>query len=280
MKKEGIIRGFYYLIEKILRFGGYKEEVVDLPDAEVHTLHYKNEKADIQMVLLHGIGTSSIQFCKILLPLRKKYEVWAPNLPTFINSSKVKGEHSYLTAAQQAELLAPWLQKLARNKPIVLVGISFGAWISLELALRYPEIVKKLVKINGAGISKGVEEARDHLASAKDNKETMKILFRLYTRWEKFFWMWAPFFKTVWMHPSVQQVLHNRENQLPLDDKMHLLKMPVKIIWGEEDQLLTKDVAEEFNRLIPDSKLCIIPSCGHSPPIERPDECVRELLEF
>ncbi|OGQ35995.1 MAG: hypothetical protein A3F16_08230 [Deltaproteobacteria bacterium RIFCSPHIGHO2_12_FULL_43_9] len=271
---------FYRIAEKFLLLYGIKREVIDLPDVRLHTLHYSNDKADSQVVLLHGIGASAVQFSKIIPKLRKKYEIWVPHLPPFLNFSQLKIPKTYLTAVGEANILSPWLHELSRRKKLILVGTSFGGWVAMEYSVRFPSAVSKLVLINSSGITLGLREARDYFARIKGKKELLEILSLIYTRWKRYLWLWAPLFRAAWEHPSVQHLLFDEDGQVPIDDELRKLTMPVTIIWGEEDQLIRKDVALEFNRLIPHSTLHFIPNCGHSPVVERPRETAKLILDL
>lgn len=271
---------FYKSAEYFLSLYGVKGETLDLPDMRLHTLHYPNDKAETQIVLLHGIGASAIQFTKLIPLLRKKYEIWAPSMPPFLNHSKLKSTKTHLTAVDEANMLSPWLNELSKRKKLILLGTSFGGWVAMEYSIRFPSNVSQLVLINSTGIKLGMREARDFFAKAKSEEDSMKLLTLIYTRWKSFMWLWVPYFKAAWEHPSVQNVLFDEGSQLPIDDELKKLTMPVTIIWGEDDKLIKKDVGQEFKKLIPNSKLHFIPKCGHSPAVERPKETAKLLLDL
>jgi pimeloyl-ACP methyl ester carboxylesterase len=61
-------------------------------------------------------------------------------------------------------------------------------------------------------------------------------------------------------------IRHNMAKDLP---KMHV---PTCIIWGKNDQVTPPEVADEFNKLLPNSHLYWIDKCGHAPMMEHPTE--------
>ena len=67
-------------------------------------------------------------------------------------------------------------------------------------------------------------------------------------------------------------IRHNMGKDLPA------MAVPTCLIWGENDTVTPPDVAEEFNKLLPNSELHWIDKCGHAPMMERPIE-FNELLE-
>ena len=61
-------------------------------------------------------------------------------------------------------------------------------------------------------------------------------------------------------------IRHNMSKELPT------LDVPTCLIWGKNDTITPPDVAEEFNRLLPQSQLFWIDKCGHAPMMEHPQE--------
>ncbi len=67
-------------------------------------------------------------------------------------------------------------------------------------------------------------------------------------------------------------IRHNMAEDLP---KMSL---PTCLIWGKQDSVTPPSVAEEFDKLLPNSELYWIDKCGHAPMMETPDK-FNDLLE-
>jgi len=59
-------------------------------------------------------------------------------------------------------------------------------------------------------------------------------------------------------------IRHNMANDLPT------MLVPTCLIWGKNDTVTPPAVAEEFDRLLPNSELYWIDKCGHAPMMERP----------
>ena len=58
------------------------------------------------------------------------------------------------------------------------------------------------------------------------------------------------------------------------------IKVPTLLLWGEDDQVTTMDVAEAFEKHIPNSKLVTVKNCGHAPMIEHPEWFAEEVRKF
>jgi pimeloyl-ACP methyl ester carboxylesterase len=59
-------------------------------------------------------------------------------------------------------------------------------------------------------------------------------------------------------------IRHNMAKDLP---KMNI---PTALLWGKNDNVTPPDVAKEFDKLLPNSKLIWFDKCGHAPMMEHP----------
>lgn len=69
-------------------------------------------------------------------------------------------------------------------------------------------------------------------------------------------------------------IRHNMAKDLPS------LNIPTCVIWGKNDTVTPPDVAEEFNKLLPDSNLFWIDKCGHAAMMEHPNEFNKILHQW
>jgi pimeloyl-ACP methyl ester carboxylesterase len=58
------------------------------------------------------------------------------------------------------------------------------------------------------------------------------------------------------------------------------LQVPTLIIWGENDQWIPLEIGRRFHRDIPDSRLVVIPECGHVPQEEYPGVTAQLISDF
>jgi len=65
-----------------------------------------------------------------------------------------------------------------------------------------------------------------------------------------------------------------------LAKRIHRLSAPTLILWGEQDALIPVAYGHEFARLIPDSRLEIVPDCGHIPQVEQPAITIEAVGRF
>ena len=60
-------------------------------------------------------------------------------------------------------------------------------------------------------------------------------------------------------------IRHNMSKDLPK------METQTCLIWGENDNVTPPEVADEFNKLLPNADLFWIEKCGHAPMMEHPD---------
>jgi pimeloyl-ACP methyl ester carboxylesterase len=118
------------------------------------------------------------------------------------------------------------------ERPTVLVGQSMGGFVSLQLALRYPELVQRLVLVVATG---GVDMARhgalDWRASdLEDNPER------------------APWARAI--TPD-------------LSGELHRIRAPVLLIWATRDVLSPLGVARELAEKLPQARLITFDTDDH-----------------
>ena len=56
--------------------------------------------------------------------------------------------------------------------------------------------------------------------------------------------------------------------------------MPTLIVWGDSDKIVPARYGEAYHRLIPGSRLEVIPACGHLPHVEKADAFVDLFTGF
>ena len=65
-----------------------------------------------------------------------------------------------------------------------------------------------------------------------------------------------------------------------LDRRIHRVKAPTLLIWGDDDRVVPPVYADDFRSALRDVRTAMIPECGHLPMLECPDELAREVIAF
>jgi pimeloyl-ACP methyl ester carboxylesterase len=202
------------------------------------------------LVLIHG-GGSTIQttFGSVIPMLAKHRQLIAVELQAHGRTSDRDSEVSF---EQDADDVAALLENLNILKADIF-GFSNGGTTALQIAIRHPELVDKIIAASALCKRNGVpsqfwgfmEQAR-----LENMPEQLKEGY-----------------KKVASDTSGLQVMHDKDAKRMVDfkdisdEKIKSIKAPTLIIIGDKD-VITPEHAIEMHRLIDNSELAIIPG-GH-----------------
>ncbi len=105
-------------------------------------------EGDTSLVWLHGWGTSHQSFSRMADLFKKDGLNQLFDLPGFGNTPALKEDANTKT---YAETLIPQLND---NKKHIIIGHSYGGRMAIQLAARYPDKVKAIILIAGAGLQR------------------------------------------------------------------------------------------------------------------------------
>ncbi|HUE39410.1 MAG TPA: alpha/beta fold hydrolase [Candidatus Binatia bacterium] len=240
------------------------------------------------LVLLHGIGGDKDNWTFVSLFLARRYRVIAWDAPGFGDSSCPPGA-SYGVDAQVDRLHA-FLQSLGIGRAH-FGGNSMGGLIASHYALRYPHAVESLWLLNTA-----------YVASAKPSEGFARIergeANPLFARSEAEFAALVRFImeRPPFIPAPMRRVLaakqaacyarnleifeELRASIVPLEESVAGLSIPTLIVWGDCDRVFDCSSAEILHRVMPRSRMIVMPRIGHVPMIEAPLRAARDYLAF
>jgi pimeloyl-ACP methyl ester carboxylesterase len=230
-------------------------------------------KTGPEVILLHGL-LGALSNWDSLFPLMEAY-------------CKPMALHFPILTAHRSEVkvkaLSVFTEYLIRKKniaPAVLCGNSLGGHVAMRLCLAAPELVDCLILSGASGL---YEHSVDTLPIRPNKEFVREHMARVF---------YNPRFITDQAVEDVYQSINKRRQVLNLihaarsakkDNLLSVLKdikVPTLLLWGEDDQVTTMDVAETFAKNIPNSKLVTIKNCGHAPMIEYPEWFSGEVEKF
>ncbi|MFI5362939.1 MAG: alpha/beta fold hydrolase [Elusimicrobiota bacterium] len=233
------------------------------------------------VALIHGLGDSALTWDKLLLDSRISGDgarLLAPDMPGTDGSAPPASPAGYGIRAQ-ARTVRSALEGVCPQWTVV--GNSLGGWISLWLALDWPQGVRGLVLADAAGISdpsgRAEESARTLAAPTLANIKEFGRRAR-YRRIELPDRVWKAALASILSRPTGAIVATLSRAEL-LDDRLGALKIPTSIVWGETDGIVPIEVGERMHRLIAGSRYRAVKECGHMPQIECPDSIVGALAD-
>ena len=213
-------------------------------------MYYEIYGQGAPLVLIHG-GGSTIQssFEKIIPGLAKHYTVIAVELQ---NHGRSGFRDSPETFEQDADDVAALLSNLGITKTSFF-GFSNGGTTAMQIAIRHPAIVDKLVLAATAykrdGFLPGFFDGMQH-ATFSDMPQGLKDAFLKVTPDSN---------KLLIMFEKDRDRMIGFKNLT--DEQVRSINSPALIIIGDAD-VITPEHAVEMYRLIPNSELVVIPG-GH-----------------
>lgn len=278
--------------------------------AEMHYRDEGNSKGPA-IVLIHG-GFGSLQNWEGWVKhLKKDFRLISMDL--LGHGLTGKSRNNLYTRISNRDAIHELLQNLNITQYAV-AGNSFGGGIALEISLKYPNEVEKLILVDSEGVPNGEhgydasQFTNDKPVSPKDSSYTqLSFLESLGSKFigpsvikmqlESMIYNKAMITDDfVEFYGRILRYKGNREAQIlmfrqglylvssgdPMDllPRLKEINCPTLIIQGRDDKLVPIRVSEKFKENIKNSRLAIINNAGHMPMIEKPLETAKVLQDF
>jgi len=271
---------FLGLLEARLRLQGIRRRVFECRDGRrISFLEGGPPDAEKTLLLVHGLGSSNLNWIRVYKPLARRHRVIALDLPGF-GKSPLPGELEFQTLRDHTASLIEFLESPHFPRPVVLAGQSMGGWISVKVALARPEHVEQLVLINSAGIYyEGIRELRALLTpTTREEVEALwgRIWYRIPAYYRPFWRESAAHMRTANVHKFMEKL----EPEDFVNEDLKRLKVPVSVIWGRADRLFPADTVDRIVEAVPSTRVHWLAKTGHVPPIESPKAFARAMLSI
>ena len=272
-----------------------------------YRMHYLVAGAGEPVLLLHGLADSCDTWSPILPGLARRYQVFAPDLLGCGASDKPRIDYSLWALATY---MRHFLDAIGIESAHV-VGHSLGAGLALHLFFQYPERVRRMALLASGGMGRdlplslrlctlagsypviGALLASRHanhpvaragryilgrlwpatavadLQGTAEAAEEDGILERLRDPGAR-----AAFLA---MLRSVGNVRGQHATALA---HLHLVRVPVLLIHGRQDDTIPVSHGEIAERHLAEASLEVLDNCGHCPHREAPAEVLRLLERF
>jgi pimeloyl-ACP methyl ester carboxylesterase len=254
---------------------------------------------DKTIVFIHGLSGSWVNWLENIPAFSADHRVIAMDLPGFGSSQMPEEKISIPGYGRWVDAL---LDRLDVDAAAV-VGNSMGGFIGAEMAIQVPQRVERLVLVSAAGLT--IEYQRDErvlatlrylerklaayggwVASRSDalarRARTRRLILGLIASRPDL--LPAPLVSEQLRgsgKPGFLDALDALTNY-PIRARLPEIACPTLIVWGEDDRLVPVRDADEFERLIPDSRKVVFPDTGHVAMFERPaafNDLLRRFLE-
>ncbi|MEU5002330.1 alpha/beta fold hydrolase [Streptomyces sp. NPDC021622] len=251
------------------------------------------------ILLIHGIGASSVTWSPLIAQLARTHTVIAPDLLGHGASEKPRADYS---VAAYANGIRDLLGVLGIER-VTLVGHSFGGGVAMQFAYQFPERVERLVLVSTGGVGPQVSPVLRGVSLpgaalllsllelpgadlpvravvgllrlldtglGQDAPELMGLVEALPDVWAR-----TAFIRTL------RSVVDWRGQVVTMLDRCYLAEgMPTMLVWGDRDSVLPVDHAFTAHQAMPGSRLEIFGGAGHFPFRADPTRFVGLVEEF
>ncbi len=231
-----------------------QRRIIHISEGDISYLH---REGNTPIVFLHGLGGTGNSWLRLVSNLDPDFEIFIPDLPGHGRSYKDLRDY---TIEAQASAVREFLISAGVKDP-VLVGNSYGGWISLRLSISMVS-PQKLILVDSAGINPTVGEMESEFRDSFIDRlmsmsplNNRRVLERI--------------------------VLNNaRKEEKITPEELSRITSPTAIIWGRNDKMIGIEYALKLHEYIPGSVLHIIDNSGHLPQIDAPEELGKILNSF
>ncbi len=169
----------------------------------------------------------------------------------------------------EAEVVLPSLLKEVGIEHPLLLGHSDGASIALIYAGKYPDSARGLI-LEAPHIF--VEDlSLEGIAKTRTLYQTTDLpsrLARYHRDADTTFWGW----NDIWLDP--------RFRSWNIESYLDLIKCPVLVIQGRDDEYGTIRQLDAIQKRIPSAQLLLLSSCGHSAHRDQPEATIESIAQF
>ncbi|MDR2827924.1 MAG: alpha/beta hydrolase [Acholeplasmatales bacterium] len=287
------------------------KDYLKLENGETIAYYYKKGTTNKTILLIHGNSSSAYFYMPLIDKLDNKYNVLAPDLRGFGDSSYNKSFDSLKELALDIKLL---LEKL-NIKDTICVGWSLGGGVALELAL-HNSLVKKLVLLNSTShkgypvfkkdennqiIPGVVYNTKEEMSKDKVQVEPLLNIQKTSNAYLMDYILKASMYNVnpplkEYQEICVVEALKQRclvdadwalaslnmgnTNNLYTDGDNSITKIKQETVCtcGKNDLIVPSSMVDENVNAIVNSKKIVFEQCGHSPIVDKLDE-TKKLIE-
>jgi 2-hydroxy-6-oxonona-2,4-dienedioate hydrolase len=252
-----------------------------------YKLHYLEAGRGEPIILLHGTGGEGARWMPTIRGLAANFRVIAIDQIGFGQSDKpLTVYHSGVFAG----FLAQFMKTIGVPKAAIM-GQSMGAGVALYLAVHHPEMVERLVLVDGGGYRAASDPPpaapnwhNRQIANAGTLEESREYMEKLY--YDHSFvtdkLVEGNLILRLRSAYTIESMQTANERGLGgvTEEQVRAIKAPTLLVWGMNDPLSSVANAEKLNGAIKNSRKILFEKAGHYPFLEHADKFNQAVLEF
>lgn len=261
------------------------------------SISYEDQGRGQPLILLHGFGASTYSWRHIFPYFTRTYRVIAIDLKGFGLSDKPL-DNGY-SVSDQSRIISEFIR--AHNlENVVLVGNSIGGAVSLltYLTLSDPDAhrISKLILIDTGSYRQRLPNFISILrvplinvlsiCLTSSNFKAKMVLKEAFFDHSKITDDMVTTYGTYLSLPGASHALIKTAEQVvpsnieEISQRYKSIQIPVLLIWGEKDKIVPLEFGRKLAGDIPNSKLVVVPNCGHVPQEECPRQTIEAMQSF
>jgi pimeloyl-ACP methyl ester carboxylesterase len=248
---------------------------VETATATTRVHAYRPHPAGNPVVLLTGAGFNASSWYPHVAALAEGGPVYGIDMPGDPNPSVAR---ALMTPPENC---AAWLDELLgklSDRPVHLVGFSYGGWVAMNQAIRAPGRVASITLLDPAGLTKLDARFWFWLSISGLACLTPMPLRRRLARW-----LDSPFMANQELIPLMWAGIrgYHAEPKFPAiltDDELRAISVPALLVTGARSSLLTPAEARARGSLMPHAAVAIVP--GSHGGFNRIDELNSRITAF
>jgi len=261
-------------------------------------VHHPGAKGTV--LFLHGFPETLYAWKDIALSLGDSFEVHAIDWPGYGLSSRPTADRFSYAPRDYARVLEAYIRKAGIDtSQLTIYATDIGALPALLLALDAPDIARTIIVGDFAPLDRPQymyeslqslkSQPSSELARAQLNRNRDDVLQNAYRRG-------LPAQAQFDISPELQEDMargwsqgamtsadafyhyysHFTRDQAYLEANLHRLKTPVKVVWGEKDIYIRKEMGIEFAQKA-HAEFTALPGIGHYPHLQDPRRTVEDI---
>ena len=231
-------------------------------------VHYEYFGRGRPLIFIHGWLGSWRYWVPVMDALSEQYRVYAFDLWGFGDSDKSRDRYNL---DSYVSLLDAFLNELGIRGPVPLIGHALGASVAVAYARENAEQVDRIMAI---GLPMGLDSVSPRLLTGGISFVN-RVIGR--SQGENYDSVKSEYSRTApeAIEKSVRSVL-----RMDLRAALRQLDMPLLIVYGEQDNVVTPRKATEYASVNNSVRTMFLPQCRHFPMLDRGSQFNRLLQDF
>ncbi len=264
-----------------LRLQGFRSRRIPTTAGRVHVLTARGAGELPPLVLLHGFSSAGVHFHPILPRLKKRARSIV--MPDLLAHGFSDTPRRGLDVRAMERALVEVLDAVI-DEPVLLFGLSMGGAAAVRYASARPERVRGLMLCSPGGAAMDERSLAELQRSFRidDHGDALRFVDRVFAKPTVLRQAYAWGVKKAFERPGLSSLISGLTTEDLLDpSELSSLRMPVRLVWGQQDRVLPDACRAFFQEHLPRHAEYEAPrTFGHSPFLDDPAGLARRIESF